>query len=631
MIGVTSYGGYIPRLRLNRLSIFQSMGWFAPAIIMAAQGERSFCNWDEDSLTMAVASSRDCLHGMDKKSVDAIYLCSTTLPFADRLNAGIVKTALNLADNIVALDLTSSLKAGTTGLITALSAVGNGDTRQVLVAASDKREAKAAHFYEMWFGDGAASLLVGDTDVIAEFKGSYSVSCDFVDHYRGDNKRYDYMWEERWVRDEGYSKIIPEAVSGLFNKLSISMDDVDKFVFPCFFKAEHRNIAKRLDAGAEKVMDNLHEVCGETGAAHPLVMFVRSLEGAKPGDRILLAGFGQGCDALYFEVTENIQKLPRRSGIAGSLADKKVCDNYPKFLKFRELIQTEMGIRAEFPSQTAMTVLWRKRNMLLGMVGGKCKACATPQFPKMDICVNPGCHERYSQEDYEFSEVPAVVKSFTGDLLAVSVDPPAIYGMVQFAGGGRFMADFTDCELTDVRVGQPVKLSFRRRLADKERGFSGYFWKAVPIPVEEDKDETAEIRFSDKVAVVREAGADLERIYAPADKETGRASDLTVSAVFDRMPTAFRPEKAAGVDAIFQYRIEGAGGGEWFISVKEGSCEVRRGSHEKPTTTIIMSDENFLSMMAGKLDALQAFTAGKLKIEGDLMKSQLIRKLFKFG
>ena len=41
--------------------------------------------------------------------------------------------------------------------------------------------------------------------------------------------------EERWVRDEGYSKIIPEAVSGLFNRLSMSMDDVDKFIFPCFF------------------------------------------------------------------------------------------------------------------------------------------------------------------------------------------------------------------------------------------------------------------------------------------------------------------------------------------------------------------------------------------------------------
>ncbi|MCP4666344.1 MAG: hydroxymethylglutaryl-CoA synthase family protein, partial [Deltaproteobacteria bacterium] len=168
MIGITSYGGYIPRLRLDRMGIFQSMGWFAPAIVMVAQGERSFCNWDEDSLTMAVAAAQDCLIGKDKQSVDGAFLCSTTLPFDDRLNAGILKTALNLRDNLNAADFTSSLRAGTTALIEAFSAVRSGDKNQVLVTATDKRLAKMGYFYEMWFGDGAASLLVGDTDVIAE-------------------------------------------------------------------------------------------------------------------------------------------------------------------------------------------------------------------------------------------------------------------------------------------------------------------------------------------------------------------------------------------------------------------------------------------------------------------------------
>lgn len=340
MIGIVSYGGYIPRLRLNRMSIYQTMGWFAPAVVLVAQGERSFCNWDEDSLTMAVSASQDCLRDLDRSAVHGVYLCSTSLPFADRSNAGMLKTALNLRDDIVTQDLTSSLKSGTTGLITALSSIGREGRKNILVTASDKRETKAAYFYEMWFGDGAASLLVEDSDVIAEFKGSYSVSHDFVDHFRGDRSKYDYMWEERWVRDAGYSRIVPEAVKGLFEKLSISMDQVDKFVFPCFFKAEHRKIASNLGAGPEKLVDNLHEVCGETGTAHPLVMLVQTLDQAKPGDKILVAGFGQGCDALYFQVTENILNLPKRVGIVGSLADKKTTDNYAKFLKFRDLIQT---------------------------------------------------------------------------------------------------------------------------------------------------------------------------------------------------------------------------------------------------------------------------------------------------
>ena len=251
MIGITSYGAYIPRLRLDRMAIFQAMGWFAPAIMMVAQGERSMCNWDEDAITMAVAASRDCLRGRDKRKLDALYLASTTLPFGDRQNAGIVSAALNLRDDMITADFTASQKAATTALITAFESVKSGERGNIMVAASDSRETRTAYFYEMWFGDGAAALAVGDTDVIAEYKGSFSMSCDFVDHYRGVDKKYDYVWEERWTRDAGYGEIIPRVVNGLFEKLGITMDDVDKFVYPCFFKRDHRNIARGMGAAPE--------------------------------------------------------------------------------------------------------------------------------------------------------------------------------------------------------------------------------------------------------------------------------------------------------------------------------------------------------------------------------------------
>ncbi|NIV39328.1 MAG: short-chain dehydrogenase, partial [Anaerolineae bacterium] len=150
------------------MSIYQQIGWLAPALIMVAQGERSMCNWDEDSLTMAVAAARDCLTGMDKGKIDALYSASTTMPFADRLHAGIVATALNLREDIGSADFSSTQRAGTTALIAALEAAANG--KRVLVTASDRRETRAGSFYEMWFGDGAASLLLGNQEVVAEFK-----------------------------------------------------------------------------------------------------------------------------------------------------------------------------------------------------------------------------------------------------------------------------------------------------------------------------------------------------------------------------------------------------------------------------------------------------------------------------
>jgi len=514
MIGITSYGGYIPKLRLDRMSIYQQMGWYAPATVMLAQGERSCCNYDEDSVTMAVAAARDCLTGMDKNQLSALYLCSTTLPFADRQNASIVKSALNLPDAIETSDVTSSLKAGTSALLTALAAVKGDAQKKILVTAADRRETRSSSFYEMWFGDGAAALTVGSQKVIAEFLGGHSISHDFVDHYRGEGKRYDYTWEERWVRDEAYSKFVPEVVAGLFQKLGISINDVDRVVYPCFFKAEHKKIARRLEAAPEKVVDNLHEVCGETGTAHPLVMLVSALEQAEPGQRILVVGFGQGCDALYFKVTDEILKLSSRAGIKGCLEDKKELSSYPKFLQFRELIETEKGIRAEETAQTALTMLWRKHKMVLGLVGGKCTKCKTPQYPRYEVCVNPECKAVHSMEDYEFADRHARIRMFTGDFLAFSVDPPAKYGLIEFEDGGRFFADFTDCELEDIFVGQPVSLSFRKRYADAERGFTGYFWKAVPYGEKPEPEVEKEIFYEGKVAIVTGAGGGLGRAYA---------------------------------------------------------------------------------------------------------------------
>jgi putative sterol carrier protein len=67
------------------------------------------------------------------------------------------------------------------------------------------------------------------------------------------------------------------------------------------------------------------------------------------------------------------------------------------------------------------------------------------------------------------------------------------------------------------------------------------------------------------------------------------------------------------------------------VVVKEGKCEVREGAHERPTTLVRMTDEDFVKLIQGELNSMKAYTTGKLKIEGDLMKSQLIEKLFRFG
>src|SRR5262249_21724387 len=150
-------------------------------------------------------------------------------------------------------------------------------------------------------------------------------------------------------------------------------------------------IAKQCGIDPARTRDNLAANVGDSGSAHALLMLVHTLEQAKPGEKILVVQFGQGCDAMLFEATPAIAGLSKRNGVTGSLARRKEETNYLKYLGFNGLIELEKGMRAEVDKRTALTVLYRKNDMLLGLVGGKCRQCGTAQFPKSRVCVSPNC------------------------------------------------------------------------------------------------------------------------------------------------------------------------------------------------------------------------------------------------
>jgi len=58
MAGIISYGAYIPRYRMNRKTIFNAVGFMGT---FPSPGEKAVANWNEDSITMAVAAGLDCL------------------------------------------------------------------------------------------------------------------------------------------------------------------------------------------------------------------------------------------------------------------------------------------------------------------------------------------------------------------------------------------------------------------------------------------------------------------------------------------------------------------------------------------------------------------------------------------
>ena len=478
MVGIKSYGAYIPRYRLNHNTIFFAVGFLGT---FPPPGENAVANHDEDTLSMAVAAGADCLNGMKREKVDGLYLATTSQPYMLRQNSAIVAVALDLQPNMRTADFIGAAKSGTGALLSAFDAAKGGTSTNVLVCAADCRVSKPGSSQEHLYGDGAAALLVGDDDVIATFEGHYSVSYDFPDRWRAAGEKFEHAWEDRFIRDEGYAKMIPEAISGLLKKYNLTIKDFAKIAYPGIYSREHAAIAKRLGAEPGQIQDSLLDKLGDTGSASPLMMLVAALEDAKPGDKIMVASFGNGSDALFFQVTENIKKAGNRRGVKKNLDTKKELASYEKYLAFRNLAPMELGMRGEISFRTPMSALFRERKAVLGLCGSKCKRCGTPQYPPQRICVKPDCGAVDEMEGYRFSDKKGILFTYTGDNLAASIDPPAIYGFVDFDGGGRFWFDLTDCDLDSVKVGMPVEMTFRRRYVDESGGVYGYSWKAMPV------------------------------------------------------------------------------------------------------------------------------------------------------
>jgi len=479
-VGLMAFGAYVPRLRLQREVIAAAHQWFEPSLAALGRGERAMGSWDEDSNTLAVEAARACLTGVARGAVDGLYLGSTSFPFLDRQNAGLVGEALGLNSELQTFDLAGSLRAGTAALLAALKGAAVGEL--ALVVGADKRRAKAASTAEMTYGDGAAALLVGADDVVAELVASHTRSVDFIDHFRTAESEFDYHWESRWVRDEGLMKILPDAVNALLEGEGIDAASVDHFCCPLGSRRDQQALARTLGIEATALADNLESNCGDTGAAHPLLLLVGALEAARPGELILVVGFGQGCDVLLFRATDALPALPARRGLAASLADRLAEDNYFKYLSFNGLLTMEHGIRAETDKNTGLSTAYRNRGLTTGFVGGRCTACGTLQIPATPICVNPACNGVGTQEPHPFADLDAVLRSYTTDRLTYSPNPPAWYGMIQFEAGGRIMIDFTDVQAErGLEVGMPMRLVFRVRDYDHKRGFRRYYWKAAPV------------------------------------------------------------------------------------------------------------------------------------------------------
>ncbi len=96
-----------------------------------------------------------------------------------------------------------------------------------------------------------------------------------------------------------------------------------------------------------------------------------------------------------------------------------------------------------------------------------------------------------------------------------------------------------------------------------------------------------------------------------------KGPQVTVNDIFGTMEARVNPEGVAGIAANYGYIINGTGGGEWTVCVKDGDVKVKTGLHD-PDVTTTCSAKDWIAITLGKLDGMTAFSSGKLKVEGDM-------------
>lgn len=468
--GIKAFGAFIPRSRMPRNLIAEAHSWAFPSL--KGKGEKAICSWDEDAITMAVEAARDCLSVGAEHDLKQLALASTTAPFADLQNSALIATALQLDNSLSCGDAGGSTRAG----LTALGASLDSAAGDALILASDRRSAKPASPQEMQYGSGAAALLTGSGDLIARYLGRESVTQPFVDHFRQASQRHDYSWEERWIRDEGVSKISPATVKTLLKRLGRPASEIAWFGLSGAPVGSDKLVAKQLGIAPERVLPDLQDRVGDTGTAQAPLLLVSALERAKPGDLIVVAAFGQGCEVLAFEMLNDTRKPA--IGLAGSIERGVAEKSYLKMLSAEGELKIDWGPRSETDTKAALTQLYRAADQILGFVGGKCRSCGAVQFPRLPNCVQ--CAAPDSQDAFSLADEKAQIATYSSDWLQYYPAPPLYVGLVQFGVGARVLMEIVDVGTQGIEVGTPLRMVLRVKARDNLRSFSRYFWKAVP-------------------------------------------------------------------------------------------------------------------------------------------------------
>lgn len=467
MAGIEAGAVYVPAGRLSRSVMAEA--WGTPSW----GNERAVAAPDEDPVTMAVEAGRRALAngGIEPSSIGAVLLASTTAPYAEKMGAVIVAAALDVPDSATAAEFGGSLRCGLAALRAGVDSVDSRRADRALVVISEMRTLTPGTTAEQLSGDAAVALVVARDGALASVGGWGSYLEDVTARWRRARDQLVREFEPRLEAAVGSRRILPEVCRRALIAEGVEADQIRRAAIAGPEPMAPSTVAKVLGIPPGAVVQPLLESVGEAGAAAPFLTFCRALDLSEDGDRLLLAAWGDGAEAVV------VTRGPARCSLVDvALVDRLELLSYNDYLRARALLP---GLEPGDELEVSPVAYWRQRRAVLARYGGVCEVCGTLQYPAGQTCAR--CGTRRALRAERLSD-RGVVFTFTNDHLLQGrfVDHPVTCCVVELEGGARVFTRMTDCAPEVVRLGMPVEMTFRRR-GGGGGGFENYGWKCRPV------------------------------------------------------------------------------------------------------------------------------------------------------
>lgn len=334
MVGIITYGAYIPRYRIKVEEIARVWGANA-AEISGGLGvfEKSVPDYDENTATFAVEAARAALlrRPVDVNEIKAVYVGSESHPYAVKPTAVTVGEAIGATPVMTAADYEFACKAGTAGIQTAMGLVASNMMKYAVAVGSDTAQGAPGDALEYTAAAGGAAYVIGNDDPIADINDTCSFTSDTPDFWRREGEDYP-RHGGRFSGEPGYFKHVESAAKMMFERSGTSPSDYTYAVFHQPNAKFPQKAAKTLGFTSAQIKPGLLVPrLGNTYSGAVPLGLAAVLDIAKPGDRIFVTSYGSGAGSDAFDITVTdaiLDKIDRSRApsVESMLAKKKYLD-----------------------------------------------------------------------------------------------------------------------------------------------------------------------------------------------------------------------------------------------------------------------------------------------------------------